>query len=108
MEGKIIRIKDCLECPKFMKCKPSKALTPRQRFQLKVQIGVSGILKGCPLEDYKPTNNYNRFICPKCNKVLRESDGYNSDPQLCDDPHLRCDCGFKIYFSLEQIIKEKP
>lgn len=51
---KIIIIEDCLQCPKFMKCTPSKALTPNQRFRVKTQVGVGKfILKGCPLETYK-------------------------------------------------------
>lgn len=51
---KVIVIDDCLSCPKWMKCSPSKKLTPQQRFTLKVGVGVGKfILNGCPLEDYK-------------------------------------------------------
>ncbi len=49
---KMIIIEDCLECPKFMRCKPSRALTPGQRFTVKTGVGLGKfILKGCPLED---------------------------------------------------------
>jgi hypothetical protein len=49
---KMIVIDDCLECPKWMECSPSKKLTPDQKFTLKVGIGIGKfILIGCPLED---------------------------------------------------------
>lgn len=49
---KMIVIDDCLQCPKWMKCKPSKALTSKQKFTLKFGVGIGKfILKGCPLED---------------------------------------------------------
>lgn len=49
---KMIVIDDCLQCPLWMKCKPSKSLTAKQRFTLKVGIGIGKfILKGCPLDD---------------------------------------------------------
>ena len=55
---KIIVIEDCLSCPKWMKCKPSKALTAHQRFIVKVGVGIGKfILKGCPLEDYNKNND---------------------------------------------------
>ena len=49
---KIIVVEDCLQCPKWMKCKPSKALKPKTRFTLICGVGIGKfILKGCPLDD---------------------------------------------------------
>ena len=49
---KIIIIEDCLQCPEWMKCKPSRALTAKQRFILSTGVGINNfILKGCPLKD---------------------------------------------------------
>ena len=49
---KIIVISSCMECHKMGKCDPWKKLTPKQRFTLKVGVGIGDfILKGCPLDD---------------------------------------------------------
>ncbi|HDY89980.1 MAG TPA: hypothetical protein ENH82_17900 [bacterium] len=45
-------IENCIQCPKWMKCKPSKALTAPQRFAMKTNSALNkAILKNCPLED---------------------------------------------------------
>lgn len=45
-------IKDCIQCPKWIKCKPIKALTKLQRFTIQTGVGLNGfILNECPLED---------------------------------------------------------
>lgn len=52
---KVIVIDDCLTCPKWLKCKPSKELTSKQRFTVTLGVGVGKfILKGCPLDDLNP------------------------------------------------------
>ena len=49
---KIIVISDCMKCPKISTCKAWKKLTPKQRFTLKVGVGIGKfILKDCPLDD---------------------------------------------------------
>jgi len=48
---KIFIIDDCILCPKWMQCKPSVSLTPRQRVKLQIGVGIKGILEDCPLED---------------------------------------------------------
>lgn len=49
---KAIIVDNCLECP-MLKCGPSKALKPKQRFVLQTGVGVGKfILKGCPLVDF--------------------------------------------------------
>ena len=48
----MIVINDCMECPNINKCTAWKELTPKQKFTLKVGIGIGKfILKDCPLED---------------------------------------------------------
>jgi hypothetical protein len=48
---KITGIVDCIQCPIVKDCKVFKNAPPKVRFLLKTGIGVSGILKDCPLED---------------------------------------------------------
>ena len=51
-QRKMIVINDCMECPNINKCTAWKELTPKQKFTLKVGIGIGKfILKDCPLED---------------------------------------------------------
>lgn len=51
---KVIVIDDCLKCPNWTKCKPSKALTSKERLTVTIGVGVGKfILKGCPLDDLK-------------------------------------------------------
>jgi len=46
---------DCIQCPKWLKCKPSKALTESQRFAIKTGIGLQNyILPDCPLPSSAP------------------------------------------------------
>jgi len=52
-ERRMIVIDDCLHCPQWMECPPSKKLTPKQRFTLTCGVGIGKfILKGCPLDVY--------------------------------------------------------
>jgi len=54
MKKAIIEIvEDCLQCSKFNTCKEIKKLTPEQRFAIKTSPAYKGILKTCPLPDYK-------------------------------------------------------
>jgi len=49
---KMIVISDCMECPNIKNCVAWKKLTPKQKFTLKVGVGIGKfILKDCPLED---------------------------------------------------------
>lgn len=52
MGKKMIVLDDCMQCPFWGKCKPSKALTKRQKLTLVLGQGVGKfILQGCPLQD---------------------------------------------------------
>lgn len=56
---KAIVIDDCVQCPNWQKCKPSKVLNSKQRMSIMIGIGVpKGILKGCPLPDYVESKNH--------------------------------------------------
>ena len=54
---KMIVIDDCLHCPNWMECEPSKKLTSQQRLSLMIGIGrAKFILIGCPLDDVPKIN----------------------------------------------------
>jgi hypothetical protein len=49
---KMIVITDCMECPKIVNCGAWKKLNAKQKFTLKIGVGIGKfILKDCPLED---------------------------------------------------------
>lgn len=51
---KAIIVEDCVQCPKWLKCTPSKKLSSKQRFIILTGVGLNKvILKGCPLPDLK-------------------------------------------------------
>lgn len=44
-------------------------------------------------------------MCPNCQDTMGFSNGHNTDPRLCDEPHLHCkNCGNRIYFDEEKIL----
>jgi len=47
---KIIVITECTLCPQWLKCKPSRCLSPQTRFYMLTAVGLkNAILKKCPL-----------------------------------------------------------
>jgi hypothetical protein len=49
---KMIVVTDCMECPNVGKCSAWKKLTAKQRFTLKIGVGIGKfILKDCPLDN---------------------------------------------------------
>jgi len=50
---KMILVDDCMMCPMIGGCKEIKNLSPKARFAMSTSPAYKGILKTCPLPDYK-------------------------------------------------------
>lgn len=67
-------IKDCIQCPEWLKCKPSKALTAPQRFAALTSSKLNkAILKDCLLKDAPKTERSNVELHKKAHTKLHNA-----------------------------------